>query len=85
MSQGFTQIPGTDFHHTFSLVVKASIVLVILAISIHRNWSLQHLDVKNAFLNDILEKPIFMAQPPGFVVPRFPDHVCRLKKALYAL
>lgn len=26
-----------------------------------------------------------MAQPPGFVDPRFPYHVCRLKKALYGL
>lgn len=26
-----------------------------------------------------------MAQPPGFVDPRFPNHVCRLQKALYGL
>lgn len=26
-----------------------------------------------------------MAQPPGFVDARYPDHVCRLKKALYGL
>lgn len=26
-----------------------------------------------------------MAQPPGFVDPHFPDHVCRLKKTLYGL
>nr|KYP77143.1 Putative transposon Ty5-1 protein YCL074W [Cajanus cajan] len=26
-----------------------------------------------------------MLQPPGFVDKRFPDHVCRLKKAIYGL
>lgn len=35
VAQGFTQIPGTDFGHTFSPVVKASPVRVILALSVH--------------------------------------------------
>ena len=26
-----------------------------------------------------------MSQPPGFVRPQFPKHVCKLKKALYRL
>ena len=26
-----------------------------------------------------------MCQPPGFVDPQFPNHVCHLKKALYGL
>lgn len=62
---------------TFSPVVKSTIVRVVLA--------LHQLDVKNAFLNEILDKPIFMAQPPGFIDPRHLDHVCRLKKAMYGL
>lgn len=85
VAQGFTQVPGSDFHHTFSPVVKASTARVILAISVQHNWPLHQLDVKNAFLNHILQKPVYMAQPSGFVDPRFPHHVCRLKKALYGL
>lgn len=85
VAQGFTQIPGTDFGHTFGPVVKASTIRVILALAVHSKWPLHQLDVKNAFLNGILQKPVFMSQPPGFVDPRFPDHVCRLKKALYGL
>lgn len=26
-----------------------------------------------------------MSQPPGFIDPKFPNHVCRLKKAPYGL
>lgn len=43
------------------------------------------MDAKNVFLSGVLDKPVFRAQPPGFVDPRFPDHICRLKKALYNL
>lgn len=83
--QGFTEVPGAGFHHTFSPVVKASTVRVILALSVHFCWSLHQLDIKNAFLNGVLSKPVYTAQPPGFVDPKHPNHVCRLKKALYSL
>lgn len=85
VAQGFTQLPEVDFSHTFSPVVKAATVRIILALAVQHNWALHQLDVKNAFLNGLLTKPVFMAQPPGFVDPRFPHHVCRLKKALYGL
>ncbi|GJS15920.1 retrovirus-related pol polyprotein from transposon TNT 1-94 [Tanacetum coccineum] len=43
------------------------------------------MDVKTAFLNGPLKKEIFVSQPDRFVDPDFPNHVYRLKKALYAL
>lgn len=49
VSQGFTQIPGTDFHHTFSPVVKAATVRIVLAICVQRSWPLHQVDVKNVF------------------------------------
>lgn len=85
MAQGFSQLPGVDFHHTFSLVVKSSTIRVILALFVQFHWSLHQFDVKNAFLNGILTKPVYMAQPPGFVDHHFHTHVCHLKKALYGL
>ncbi|KAJ9542860.1 hypothetical protein OSB04_029366 [Centaurea solstitialis] len=81
VAQGFTQIPGLDYSHTFSPVVKASTVRTILAVAVLRNWPLHQLDVNNAFLNGSLTE----TQPPGYSDPHFPDHVCQLKKALYGL
>lgn len=33
VAQGFTQVPGLDFSHTFSAVVKSSIIRVVLSLA----------------------------------------------------
>jgi len=43
------------------------------------------MDVKSAFLNGYLNEEVYVEQPKGFVGPRFPNHVYRLKKAMYGL
>ncbi|KAJ0836346.1 putative RNA-directed DNA polymerase [Helianthus annuus] len=85
VAQGFTQIPGIDFSHTFSPVVKASTVRVVLSLAVINKWPLHQLDVNNAFLNGSLAETVYMEQPPGFIDSSFPDYVCKLSKALYGL
>nr|GEV23307.1 retrovirus-related Pol polyprotein from transposon TNT 1-94 [Tanacetum cinerariifolium] len=41
------------------------------------------IDVKIAILNGPLKEEVYVSQPDGFIDPDFPDHVRRLKKALY--
>ncbi|KAJ0860505.1 putative RNA-directed DNA polymerase [Helianthus annuus] len=85
VAQGFTQISGLDFNHTFSPVVKASTTRIVLSLAVINRWTLRQLDVNNAFLNGHLSETVYMEQPPGFIDPQFPTHVCKLNKALYGL
>lgn len=76
---------GADYSETFSLVVKASTVRVILSLAVMNKCEIRYVDINNAFLNAILVEDVYIAQPEGFVNPSKPYHVCKLKKALYGL
>nr|GEX70307.1 hypothetical protein [Tanacetum cinerariifolium] len=49
------------------------------------NMIVYQMDVKTAFFNGILREEVYVSQPDGFVDPDKPNHVYRLKKALYRL
>jgi len=60
-------------------------VRICMSLAAIRHWPLYQLDVKNAFLNGILEEEVYMTHPPGFVVQKEASNVCRLRKSLYGL
>ena len=83
VAQGFSQIPGMDFFETFAPVVRMDSVRAILAIAAIKDFEIQQLDVKGAYLNGDLEEEIYMRQPEGF--DDGSGRVCRLYKTLYGL
>ncbi|RVW43508.1 Retrovirus-related Pol polyprotein from transposon RE1 [Vitis vinifera] len=85
VARGFNQTFGLDYFETFSPVVKAATIRIVLTIALSYRWELRQLDVQNAFLNGDLVEQVYMAQPPGFLHPNHPNKVCKLKKALYGL
>lgn len=85
VENGKSQEVGVDCDETFSPVVKPATIRTVLDLALARDWPLHQLDVKNAFLHGNLEETVYMHQPPGFVDPKRPNHVCLLKKSLYGL
>lgn len=85
VAKGFKQRYEIDYEDTFSPVVKAATIRLILSIAVSQDWSLRQLDVQNAFLHRILEEEVYMRQPLGYVDKDKPNWVCKLDKALYGL
>jgi hypothetical protein len=85
VAKGFKQRYGIDYDDTFSPVVKATTIQVVLSITVSKGWSLRQLDAQNVFLHSVLEEEVYMKQPPGYEDKQYPDYVYHLKKAIYGL
>ena len=85
VAKGFKQRYVIDYEDTFSPVVKAATVRVVLSIAVTNNWRLHQFDLQNAFLHGVLEEEAYMKQPPGYEVKDKHHYVCMLDKALYGL
>jgi hypothetical protein len=85
VANGYRKQYGIDYEDTFSPVVKAATIRLILSLAVSQGWHLHQLDVQNAFLHGILEEEVYMEQPPGFEDKSKPRYMCKLDKALYRL
>jgi hypothetical protein len=85
VARGFTQQEGIDYSETFSPVIKHATVRLVFSIAVSCGWKIHQLDIHNAFLNGVLDKEVYMKQPPSFVDSALPSYVCRLHKSLYGL
>ncbi|GJZ47173.1 retrovirus-related pol polyprotein from transposon TNT 1-94 [Tanacetum coccineum] len=76
---------GIDFEESFAPVARLDAIQIFLAYAAHMNMIIYQMDVKTTFLNDILREEVYVSQSDGFVDQDDPNHVYKLKKALYEL
>jgi hypothetical protein len=60
-------------------------IRILLGYACAHNIKLYQMDVKSAFLNGYINEEVYVEQPPYFEDHKKPNHVYKLKKALYEL
>ena len=81
--KGFQQQEGIDYNQTFASVVKPMSYKSIFAIAAARDWEIEQMDVRTAFLYGDIEEEIYVQQPTRFINTIFPHYSCLLKIAFY--
>nr|GFA74404.1 hypothetical protein [Tanacetum cinerariifolium] len=85
VAHGYRQEEGIDFEESFASVARLEAIRIFLAYATHKNMVVYQMDVKTTFLNGNLREKVYVSQPDGFVDQDNPNHVYKLKKALYEL
>jgi hypothetical protein len=83
--KGYRQRYGIDYEDSFSPIVKAATIRLVLSVAVSKGWVLRHLDIQNAFLHGIPNEEVYMDQPLGYAHQQYPGYVCQLDKAIYGL
>ena len=79
---GYSQIPEKDFDRSFSSTLSATSIRLLCSIAAQRGLQMEHLDVKNAFVQSPVEegRQMFVEPPKGFCTP---NTILLLKRSLY--
>nr|GEV88681.1 retrovirus-related Pol polyprotein from transposon TNT 1-94 [Tanacetum cinerariifolium] len=85
VARGYRQEEGIDFKESFAPVARLEAVQIFFTFAAHMNMIVYQMDVKMKSLNGILCEEVYVSEPDEFVDPDNPNHVYRLKKALYRL
>ncbi|GJT89721.1 retrovirus-related pol polyprotein from transposon TNT 1-94 [Tanacetum coccineum] len=85
VARGYRQEEGIDFEESFAPVARLDAIRILLAYAAHMNMIIYQMNVNTAFLNGILHEEVYVNQSDRFVDQDNPNHVYKLKKALYRL
>jgi hypothetical protein len=85
VARGFSQVPGTDFEHTYAPTLQFKTLLCLLGMVAHLDLEAEATDVGSAYLESKIDKLIYMVLPRNLWDPGRPPRTVRLLKALYGL
>ena len=83
VAHGFSQKEGIDYEKKIAPVARYTSIKSILALAVAMKWKIHQMDVKNYFLNGVVEEEVYVEKPLGFETHDRETHVCKLKKSLY--
>nr|GEU83557.1 retrovirus-related Pol polyprotein from transposon TNT 1-94 [Tanacetum cinerariifolium] len=85
VAKGYHQKEGIDFEESFAPLARLEAICIFITSVVHMNMIVYQIDVKTALLNGIPREEVYVSQLDGFVDLENPNHVYKLKKALYRL
>jgi hypothetical protein len=85
VAQGYTQVEGLDFGETNASVARLEAIRILLAYACAHNIKLYQMDVEIIFLNGYINELVYVEQLSNFEDEKKPNHVYKLRKALYGL
>jgi hypothetical protein len=62
------QVKGIDFDESFALVARLESIRILFTIACHLKFKLYQMDVKSAFLNDLLDEEVFVAKQKSLLI-----------------
>nr|GEV53985.1 retrovirus-related Pol polyprotein from transposon TNT 1-94 [Tanacetum cinerariifolium] len=71
VSQGHRQEEGIDYDEVFAPVARIEAIRIFLAFASYVGFIVYQMDVKSAFMYDIIDEEVYVSQPLGFVDPKF--------------
>jgi hypothetical protein len=69
VAQGYSQVEGLDFGETFAPIARLEANRILLAFLASKGFKLYQMDVKNAFLNGVIQEEVYIRQPQVSRVP----------------
>jgi hypothetical protein len=60
VAQGYSQAEGLDFGETFAPVARLEAIRILLAFATSKAFKLYKMDVKNVFLNAVIQKEVYV-------------------------
>nr|GEV39860.1 integrase, catalytic region, zinc finger, CCHC-type, peptidase aspartic, catalytic [Tanacetum cinerariifolium] len=66
---------GIEFEESFAPVARMEAIRIFLAYAAHKGFTMYQMDVKTAFLHDLLKEDVYVCQPKGFIEADYPCHV----------
>ena len=83
VAKGYNHKEGIDFTKTFAPVDRLEAMRIMVSFVAHKNIKLFEMDVKSAFINGYIEEKVYVRQLPRFEDHTLPNHVFKIKKAMY--
>jgi hypothetical protein len=83
MIHGYRQIEGVNYEEKYVSVVRSDTSRILLSIAATFDWKIRQFDVKLVFLNEVMNRMIYIVQSKDFEKDK--DKACLLNLRLYDL